>query len=461
MGAGVRPRASAPLALTATAGTAAILVGFVLGASVPKGLAVLVGLAYLPLVVYNLRLATAFYVVLVFIAGTSLTGKGPTIAGLLVLMAWAGALRERSEALRSHRLVTPCLIAFALWLALSSTWASKPSAVLSLLFPQYLVAFLAFVVVATFVRTERDHVMIVAGFLGGAVLSVVIAFAQNGLVTAQTAVQTASQLDQGRLATATGDPNYLAAGLIPALVIGAGLLGRIRDPVARLVLIFGMALLPAGLAATQSRGGLVATALTVLAALVLARGYRAQVLAFVIALAACAGVWLAANPAAAQRIVNFNDGGAGRSDLWHVGWEMFKDHPVKGVGLDNFQVLAPQYTRRAGELQYVELVAENPHVTHNVYLQFLAETGVIGLGLFLALVGGCVGAALSAARRFAAQGRRRMELHARLTVIAQLGFLAASFFLSDGPDERMWILLALGPGLMTIARRTVPRGVAT
>lgn len=450
---GLRGRTLLPLAIAMAAVMAAAATGLAMAYDLPKGFALLLGLAYLPLVVFDLAVALAIYVALIFVAELPVTGPSETLAGLLVLAAWASALRRRVEVVRVHSGLAAAFLGFVVWVALSMTWAEELDASLALLL-RLVVALLAFVVVASFVSTERHHRLLVWGFLTGAVMITLAGFAEQGLTTARTATEVATQVDAGRLSAGGGDPNYLAAGLIPALVMAAGLFQHVRDPLARLGLFAALAILPVGIAASQSRGALVACGATLVAGLVLARRHRAHVLALIVALTAVSGVWLAANPAAAQRIVSFNDGGAGRSDLWRVGWQMAGDHPLVGVGLNNFEHHAPQYARRPGAIRFVELVAERPHVAHNLYLETFAETGIVGLALLLAVLGGCLRATWQAARAFAQQRRGSLETDARLVLIAQIGFLAASFFLSNVSDVRLWILLAMGPGLLAIARTT-------
>ena len=53
---------------------------------------------------------------------------------------------------------------------------------------------------------------------------------------------------------------------------------------------------------------------------------------------------------------------------------------------------------------------DEPHVAHNIYLGFLAELGIVGLGLFLVIVGGSLRTAALAARGFARSGDRELEL---------------------------------------------------
>lgn len=61
---------------------------------------------------------------------------------------------------------------------------------------------------------------------------------------------------------------------------------------------------------------------------------------------------------------------------WKASWDMFQDHPVNGVGMNNWG----WYYRNAG-YKYEEETQNLPHA-HSNYMQPLAETGIIGfLGL--------------------------------------------------------------------------------
>jgi O-antigen ligase len=189
------------------------------------------------------------------------------------------------------------------------------------------------------------------------------------------------------------------------------------------------------------------------AALLFYRGRRPHVLILFAALAAVAVMWFSVNPNAWQRVSEFDSSGSGRSALWTVAWRITEDHPVIGVGLDNFIEEAPKYTREPGQLAVVHNIAEKPHVAHNVYLQFLAETGFIGLIPFVLLLCACAHAAWLAGRQFDRKQDPNMAALARACLVAIIAFAAASFFLSDGNDVRFWLLLALGPIMHGIATR--------
>ena len=68
-----------------------------------------------------------------------------------------------------------------------------------------------------------------------------------------------------------------------------------------------------------------------------------------------------------------------------VAWNMFLDRPLLGCGLDQYPDESVYYLHdRTTELQS----GESPGVLqHNVFLSLLTETGLVGLGLWLGLLG--------------------------------------------------------------------------
>jgi O-antigen ligase len=164
------------------------------------------------------------------------------------------------------------------------------------------------------------------------------------------------------------------------------------------------------------------------------------------------GVWISANPAVLQRIERAQeDRGNGREDLWLVARRMRADHPSTGVGLDNFRVRSPEYVRRPGSLDYVELVVDRPHEAHNTYLQMLAETGAVGLGLWLVLVVTAMASAYRAARRFERAGRRSLTVLSRGVLVGDVGLVITTFFITAQSTATVWVLIALGPILLGVS----------
>jgi len=79
-----------------------------------------------------------------------------------------------------------------------------------------------------------------------------------------------------------------------------------------------------------------------------------------------------------------------RSWDWWVGWEMFKDYPMTGVGLGNYKLNFVPYKAQLlasprGEAYnfYIDRAAQ----AHNEYVQVLAELGILGVLALIACLG--------------------------------------------------------------------------
>jgi O-antigen ligase len=207
-----------------------------------------------------------------------------------------------------------------------------------------------------------------------------------------------------------------------------------------------------------SRGGLVALSVAIVAACLMAGRYRVQATIVGVLTALFVVVYFAsfAGVDARDRITTLQ-GGTGRSDIWKVGWRMVEDKPVLGVGSGNFNVSSIHYLLVSpGAIERDEFIVDHPKVAHNTYLQILAELGIVGLSLFLVIIGFSIFCALKAARWFGRVGDVHMEIVSRGMVVALVGILAADFFITEQYGKQLWILLGLGPALLGVARRTYP-----
>jgi O-antigen ligase len=186
---------------------------------------------------------------------------------------------------------------------------------------------------------------------------------------------------------------------------------------------------------------------------IVAKRGRAVVVAFIAIVIGVVAIWFVSTPDAWDRVTNTADSGNGRSSLWVVGGRIFSDHPIVGVGLENYREYAPRYVSGPGQLTFVNFIAERPHVVHNVYLQTMVEVGLIGLALFLAIIVGSLAAAIRAARRFESRGDHESAALSRSVFVALLAALVASFFISNGSGFQIWVLLAFGPMLLRLVQR--------
>jgi len=72
-----------------------------------------------------------------------------------------------------------------------------------------------------------------------------------------------------------------------------------------------------------------------------------------------------------------------RLGLAMITWDMFLDRPIFGVGYGHFRDVAPRYARDVASPYYQ---FASPAMEHNNFLSILADTGLLGLGLYVALL---------------------------------------------------------------------------
>ena len=174
-----------------------------------------------------------------------------------------------------------------------------------------------------------------------------------------------------RIAGLYPHPNALALYLERPLAFAAvlALAYRRRVSVGLLVLaaVIGVALL-----LTFSRGAALATAVAVIAAVALAG--RARLAGLLTAGAALVGV--AAAITARDRVLNLFSGGSGslRLDLWQSALAMLRDHPLSGIGLDQFLYsYAPRYIHARA---WPERFTSHPH---DIILDLWLSLGILGI----------------------------------------------------------------------------------
>ena len=453
---------AAPALRSLAVGAAAVLIagaaGIALAADARAGVGLVLLVIYVPLALTNLPLAIALWVPTTFLQALPAFNLGAEAAGALLAVAWLGTIRASGTAraiadvIHRNRRTLIALALLLVWLSLSLLWARNPSRVLDDLWHWFALAALL-IVLSTTLRTRRAVQLVFAGFVVGALASILY-----GVLFSNSLLEPGDA--SARLQGAGGDPNALAASLVAAVVLAGALAASSQRPWARVAPVAIIPVLVAGLVASQSRGGAIAAALTVLVAFVVFERGRVHVAAFTLLVVGAAMMWFSTTPGAWERLTTFDAGGGGRSTLWTGAWRAAKDHPVDGVGLNNFRDVAPDYARQPGQLEDVRILAEQPRFVHNTYLQLLAENGVVGLLLYLGFALGCLRAMWVAARRFKAIRSTSLETLARAALVATISMLIAAFFLSAAIDARMWILFALGPALLGIARRTPVAGSA-
>lgn len=390
-----------------------------------------------------------------FTAGNAWLKLGLVLTAAAVTIEVARRHREIIARLEAAAPFVLASLALLIWLTASVIWSSDPGRSLTELW-KYPVCVGIFVALATLVKRQSTLRLLVGAFVVGALITAIAALAgfSGGPVN--------SLPSEGRIQGGTGDPNVLAAAMVAAIALAAGLMAGARRPSSRLVLLACIVVFGLAAAGSGSRGGTIAALAAFVSALVVMRGGRRAVLgmAFFVLLAVAAKLLTSSGDA--SRLTSFNDRGDGRDELWRIGWEMFVDHPLVGVGLNSYVPTAPDYVLQPGSLNFIHLIAEKPVVVHNTYLQFLAETGVIGFFLFALVVVTSLAAGLKAADLAERAGDLAFGRLCRCIFVAAIALLSADFFISGAVDYKLWLLLGLGPAaLMVVKNGGDPGGAST
>jgi O-antigen ligase len=368
------------------------------------------------------------------------------LLGLAWLAAIAGQDRRRLEAISENRWTLLTLTMFVGWAALTIVWAEDPGEALTAAY-QYAVSAVLFLVVLVAVRTRHDLRWILGALLSGAVIAAAVGV-----------VDPPAEASEGRLTSTILDPNVLAASLVAGAALAWGVFALSRSGPARLLAVLAGCACGTSVLFTGSRGGLLAALITLLAAVALAGGRRLRIAAAAILLITTCAVFFAAfaPDELSERLTQPTRGEEriqeGRTTIWQVAWRGFEDKPVTGLGAGNFRVSSKRYVLEPGVLARTDEVIEKPAVVHNAHLEVLTELGLIGALLYAVLVGCSLGSLILAASRFRQTGDETMRTVALSLSLALIAMLAANFFFSDQYGKELWVLLGLGPAMLTLVR---------
>jgi len=436
----------------------AVGVGTLAGVDPASAALAVLGMAFALIVLVDITAGLCLFTALAFLDQIPALGSALTLtklAGLVLAASWLTYVTTRDRGgpnfASAHGTFLFVLVAFVAWTALSALWAENPGEV-AVSVSRYLPNVLLFVIAFTAVTSRRRALAVIVAFVGAATLSAVY-----GLISP---AQFSEQEGFSRFGGSIGDPNEFAALVLVALVLALTLAAVARRaPALRAMALGSVVLCTLAVFQSLSRGALVALAAALIVGIIVADRWRWAVVAVTVVVALSGLVYFTtfASPAARERIT-YSDGGSGRTDIWTVGWRMVEAEPLHGIGAGNFQLSSVHYLLRPGSIIRVDFIVDTPKVAHNIYLQVLAELGVVGLALFLGIIGFSLTCAVRAARRFEADGDLRMATVARGVLVGLVGLLAAYFFVSEQYSKQLWLLLGLAPSLLAIARAGVPEG---
>jgi putative inorganic carbon (HCO3(-)) transporter len=141
----------------------------------------------------------------------------------------------------------------------------------------------------------------------------------------------------------------------------------------------------------------------------------------------------------------------GRTSANLAAWEMFKDYPLTGIGISNYQTLYFAYARPLG-LDTTAADAEQPH---NLYFQILAERGLIGFSVFMIIMFITFKDLYLSKKIFEERKLSDLAGMSSALIISLVIYMFSSLFLHDTYIRYFWILIGIAWSVPTLADNEV------
>lgn len=307
-------------------------------------------------------------------------------------------------------------------------------------------------------RTQRDLVLATVSFIMSGVLLAILTMANKvrgiGLLEGTRAVAMPGS------ESLLGDPNDTALLILCPLALAIAFAASPGRASIRLIALGAATIQLGGIIATQSRGAVLGTA-AVMAVLGL-RTIKSKVVLLtivglgVVALATLMGLQSRTSGGAEFAQAALDESSANRLIAWRSAWSMAMSHPLFGVGLGEF---TPSFYAHA------DAWVDHAMAVHSSWFQVMAETGFLGLAVFVVMVIGIGLSLYKSERRLKVVTSTPTLRSIALGLLAAFcGWLLSASFITHGFTWPIYSLLALSvileksAGAPEIAVETLPFG---
>lgn len=266
-----------------------------------------------------------------------------------------------------------------------------------------------------------------------------------------------------RLSGPVGDPNFYAQVMVVLALLGVERLVHEKRLLPKILAGAAAALSTLTVIFTFSRG---ATVSLVLSLIIFFWIYRLKPAQLIVVLALGITLLLFAPPTYYERVLTLKNilpsssgdpqinvyadrAIQGRASENVTAWVMVQQHPLMGVGLNNFSSLYQEYTKSLGLAP-----SANNRSPHNLYLEVAAEQGIVGLSVFLIMVALAFRSILTARMKFRLAG---MEDYANMITgfaIAFGGYMLSAVFVHAAYPRYFYLLLGIAYALPVIFEHT-------
>lgn len=313
-----------------------------------------------------------FYLLTCYAAVFSISSDASTILKLAIIAAGIRCIKKPVR-LELDRGLAAIIIFFFCTLIVSSITAYEPLTSFEQVW-EYLYYMVPLFLAVLFVKTRQQLITILLALIASICISDIYAIWQ-GLQ------------GQRRVVAFTAHAMLLAGYLVqmlPLILIMLAEKTELRKGVrVGLLVVFLLSL--AALIYNGTRGAWVAVIVTFLVYGMITVKRNKYILPSIVILFIMMGIVFGMNPALQNRVQSITDlnnrSNTERILLWKSSWEIIKDHPVTGIGSNNFRILY--------QGKYILPEAREPHLTHahNNFIHIAAEAGILGLTGFVCLFG--------------------------------------------------------------------------
>jgi O-antigen ligase len=369
--------------------------------------------------------------------------------GMALCLFWLDADPRRT--IRTlPALPTKWIAALLLWMCLSMPGALSQGTSFTLIADNFIKTALMYVVIVASARSARDIERLAFVYLAGAAIYAAV-------VVARFDVGSGGDWRLGHLYYY--DANDFATFAVTAAPLGIYFLHAGRTTAMRLFAVLALMALSVAFVYSGSRGGFLA--MLAVGAFVVVRfsgiplRWRVTATAFVAIVVlgtASRQYWEQMGTIASDADYN-RTGETGRMQIWSRGIGYMIDHPLLGVGPDNFGAAEGLLSPYAKRQQYGFGVRWS--AAHNSFVQVGAELGLPGLAFYLLMLA----STFAALRRTDRLRRRGIRIDAQTVELTQalraalLGFVVGSFFLSLAYSEMLYTLIAMSAAMAKVTAR--------
>jgi len=302
------------------------------------------------------------------------------------------------------------------------------------------------VAVGALIRTERE-----ISTLMGSIVASSVAVGVLWIVSFATGVS--------RFASDVGDPNFVAMQQAMAIPVAIALASHARRPLTRGAAWAAVPLIIVSIAASLSRGGVLALLAVLTLALfqrrrpVVAPGSRTPLMAATLLVGSAIAILVAGNSfvgrlATTEGATSID---VSREGLVRAALHAYVQAPVTGIGYGAFAPASYSYLRDTPGVELdaytLEALIAGREV-HNAYVQALTELGPIGAAAFVWVV---LAGMLTCRRIWRSAREDHVRSIAAALAIGLVAFLVASMALSTQTTRTLWIWLGTAYALTRFA----------